>query len=770
MWAPNYTRGYEGRKARYRVASLCRGVGLDVSSEGEKIVPAALAIGPRSRGERDIDLDLTSGDGLGLFSDNQFDYVFGAHFLTRQQGTQGILDELWRVLRVGGHLIIYEPDPDLAPHAGTPECDPLQKVDLRGREVAEMFGSDAQVISVRTYNASNEYSWQLIVRKKWSVAKKVRSLINNIKKAGKKAIWGAKPPKAALVIRFGALGDTLWLTPVLRKLKEEGYHVTVNSTEYGAQVLKENPNIDEFILHDTSDDIPYEDLDAYWAELGQNYDRVINLTKSIEGDLVKVEGSEQFAWPHEKRHAECNVNFQDYTMALSGYPDAKGEIPEMYFSDMEEHLAKIWKENNKDKFTILWSLSGSAYHKTYPWAEYVAGELAARFKNLRIITVGDELCKIMEWDENKTTNKCGVLTVRQSFLLTKYADLVVGPDTGLMNAASCYDTPKVILMSANSTENLTKYWKNCTTLWSHDCECYPCHRLIYSNNCPKGTVAGIAPKCMENIQPEDVVIAIEKYYSQWRMKRSQDRNRERIIAVTIADSPETKRLAARVRTSFKKLHPSIPFMSYDPADEASYFGEVKTSAAACQAFAQRPRLLSKLLLDYDKVIYLDADTVVTGYLSDMIHQDYDVAGSLNLGNENGYLNAGVLAVTSKAFCDEWTDLMYRPTAGSSNQGIFNELCYCGRYDVIVLDESGPYYNERSRPFWGDMKVIHGNSLVPDFVINDRQVKVLHWAGGVSRMKDKLSAEEFKVDVREALDRLCDCKDFTSISGEAVTKW
>ena len=69
-----------------------------------------------------------------------------------------------------------------------------------------------------------------------------------------------------------------------------------------------------------------------------------------------------------------------------------------------------------------------------------------------------------------------------------------------------------------------------------------------------------------------------------------------------------------------------------------------------------------------------------------------------------------------------------------------------------------------------MKVIHGNGLVPEFVINDRQVKVLHWAGGVSRMKDKLSAEEFKVDVREALDRLCDCKDFTSISGEAVTKW
>jgi hypothetical protein len=130
-----------------------------------------------------------------------------------------------------------------------------------------------------------------------------------------------------------------------------------------------------------------------------------------------------------------------------------------------------------------------------------------------------------------------------------------------------------------------------------------------------------------------------------------------------------------------------------------------------------------------------------------------------------YLNAGVSACMSQEFCDEWTELMYKPEGGKSNQVHFNHLCDSGRYTVETVDVDNVYYNERSRKHWKDLTVTEGGMFC-----NDRQVKVLHWAGGVPRMQDKLSSSDFSDDVREALNGLTNTTDFTEISGEEVSAW
>ena len=100
-------------------------------------------------------------------------------------------------------------------------------------------------------------------------------------------------------------------------------------------------------------------------------------------------------------------------------------------------------------------------------------------------------------------------------IMAKYADLVIGPETGVLNAASCWDTPKIIFLSHSSEENLTKYWKNTTAMMPPDCECYPCHQLHYSDCCPKGP-KGVAAKCSETIDPELVYDKIIKIYDRWK--------------------------------------------------------------------------------------------------------------------------------------------------------------------------------------------------------------------------------------------------------------
>ena len=767
MWTKELPDGYESRKCRHRIASLCRGFGLDLSVRDEKIVPSAIGVCKVRNPKADITLDISANDGLGLFSDNQFDYVFDSHQLGDFTCTKAILKEWWRVVKPGGVLILYEQDKDYYPLVDTPGADPLRRKDLYWEDAWTILDSigNAELFSSSRHNDSNEFSWQLVARKTFGVTRNPIERLKNTDLSGQMCLPRKKrTEKEVLVIRYGALGDTMWITPVLSQLKSDGYYVVVNITARGAEILKNNPNVDEFIIHTDHSFIAYEELEEYWHRLGRGFDKVVNLTKSCEGHLVKVEGSHEANWSKEMRHAECNYNFQDRVMELAGYPDKKGCIPELYFSDIEEALAETFINAHKDKFVILWSLSGSGFHKTYPWSEYIAGELCNQFQDIEIITVGDDDCKILEWQNPHTINKCGVYTIRQSFILTKYADLVIAGDTGLVNAAAAFDTPKIVFLSTNTEENLCKYWKNTTAFFNEDCECYPCHKLIYTNTCPKGRF-NVAPKCMEGIEPKEVLKVILERYKEWNDVQLEVRNKEKWCAFTIADSDITHRLADRVQKSFKLYHPAIPFFKYDARDEESILGEVRESASACKAFEIRPRFMSKLLEEYDGVIYLDADTVVCDSLDEFLEGDFDVAGSLNIGDAE-YLNAGVSACKSKEFCDEWTHLMYQPGAGPSNQVYFNQLANSQRYNLKIVDTEKVFYNERSREHWKKLKVCSDGRLRT----YGRIVKVLHWAGGVSRMEDKLSSADFSDEVREHLDKITGTTDFTDIKGIEVSKW
>ncbi len=329
--------------------------------------------------------------------------------------------------------------------------------------------------------------------------------------------------KKCLIIRIAAYGDAICVTPILPLLKQDGYHITFSTSERGKEVLLNNPYID--IFHDHDEDIPANDeLTRYWKELSIGYDRVINLTESIEGSISKAENRADFNWPKEKRHAECNVNFYDRTLELAGYPDIKGRNGELYFSDEEHIIAKNFKRKHNDKFVIVWGLSGSAFHKTYPYAEYVAEAFFKNHKDVLFVTVGDNLCRILEFNLPNTYKTCGHWSMRRSMAMTKYADLVIGTDTGLMHAAGCYDTPKILLLSANTEENLSKYWKNCMNL-SANVPCQPCHRLVKSlGACPtdnNNLILGHYPVCMSKLDAKIVLNAIEEVYYKWQSRHNQ---------------------------------------------------------------------------------------------------------------------------------------------------------------------------------------------------------------------------------------------------------
>jgi hypothetical protein len=91
-----------------------------------------------------------------------------------------------------------------------------------------------------------------------------------------------------------------------------------------------------------------------------------------------------------------------------------------------------------------------------------------------VVFVGGPEAKILEagWEkEDRVHERCGVWKIRETMAFLDQADLVIGPETGVLNAVACADVPKVCFLSHSSVKNLTRDWVNCTSLFSQDTTC-----------------------------------------------------------------------------------------------------------------------------------------------------------------------------------------------------------------------------------------------------------------------------------------------------------
>ncbi len=300
-------------------------------------------------------------------------------------------------------------------------------------------------------------------------------------------------------------------------LKADGYETTAHVSQRGIDVLKHNPHVDKIIEYE-HDSVPWDKLDEYWSDLSKGYDKFINLSGSLEDGLTVSDlDVDRITWSKEKRTKELNVNYYDRTLEIGGYGHIKGKNGELYFSKLEHQLARQYRKKYKDKFLILWALSGSSIHKSYPYAHFVAIKFLKEHPDAMTLTVGEEICKILEWEHPRAKCYSGVWNIRKSLIMTQYANVVIGPDTGILHAAGCFPTPKIILLSSTSEENVPKYWENCIAL-SANVSCQPCFILHFElGSCLLDDKLGI-PICMSKLKGMDVYDSLEKVYQEWKQK------------------------------------------------------------------------------------------------------------------------------------------------------------------------------------------------------------------------------------------------------------
>lgn len=488
------------RWALFRAAAYLRGRGVTF---GQPLIPQ-LAI---NEGIYSVAIGLVKAPGiagfdskLDIFADGSLDHVLVTGMVGGLDEPSTIIKEASSKLKKGGHLVVLTDVNDTRP--GIYPISPSK--------VEDWVSESGKWIRKLNYT-QDERNLQIYKRVE-----------------GKRGFteWQRPEGRRALVVRYGALGDAIVMTPLLRALHEDNYHVTTNINPYCLDVLRHNPNIDNILIQER-DIVPNHLLGEYWNVWEGEYDKYINLCESIEGDLLQVEGRPSYFTSKKWRHEQGNKNYYDYALARGGYSALTGQRGELYFTDAEERRAKKFFEPLKDKFVILWALNGSSHHKVYPMMEPTLVEWFSQHKDSIVITVGDQMARLMEFEHPQLQPKAGAWKIRESLIATKYANLVIGPETMMTNASGCFSTPKITLLSHSSKENLTKYWENDHSLEpsTKTAPCYPCHQLHYTKeSCPMGEMTDIstgeplgqAPICSLAIAPQVLLAEMDKVYQEWK--------------------------------------------------------------------------------------------------------------------------------------------------------------------------------------------------------------------------------------------------------------
>lgn len=507
----------ESQKILWEVAPFLRGRGLDVGAGTFKVLPHAISV---DNGHHEAfghhikpDVKISDAQDLGVFGTQSMDFVYSSHLLEHLREPKKALAEWWRVLKVKGFLILYLPHDEFYPKCGEEGANPDHKHNLNETVVEEWMkevNAGWDLIECQRRNDDDEYSF-LMVFKKLDGKRQLRSYQN------------PKPAKTACVVRYGAFGDLMQSSSVWAGLKRQGYHVTVFSSLPGASVITEDPNIDNLVLFDV-DQVPNANLGDFWGWQKKKFDKWVNLSESVEATFLAMPGRTPHGWPPLVRHKLMNGNYVEHQHALAGVPHEPRVA--FYTTHEEREWARKQKQKAGKGLVIVWSLAGSSVHKTWPYLDSIIASFMVDVPGSHVFLVGGPECQILEagWENEPRVHKtCGNWSIRQSLAFLEQADLIIGPETGVMNAAACSTVPKLCFLSHSTHENLTRDWVNVTPVFSANTKCPgrgdneapACHQLHYGwTHCEKDEETGTA-RCQSDISGQEVwdkIVNILKYH------------------------------------------------------------------------------------------------------------------------------------------------------------------------------------------------------------------------------------------------------------------
>ena len=229
--------------------------------------------------------------------------------------------------------------------------------------------------------------------------------------------------------------------------------------------------------------------------------------------------------------------------------------------------------------------------------------------------------------------------------------------------------------------------------------------------------------------------------------------------------------ADKLLKSAKHFHPEIPFYVFNSEQIQTIFD----SHENFNWTTIHPAISIQLIDEYDMVVHLDADCIITGKLDELLDEDnlnYDIIGVRNnnhfkkAGKDSAifekyswdtYLNCGLVGVTNKSFLEKWIDynLSFGNMLSFQEQSVLNRMVHEEDWKHRMLDpvDGNVYYGlsnawgERTHwDSWKEIKIVND-----ELILDNKVVKILHQAGGSA--KNKLQPNMFNQETLSYFNKI-----------------
>lgn len=509
VWKADDPQGNEAAKCLFDILPYVGESGFDLGCGPHKVLDHFVGIDncidTRLYGiAMKPDLAVPSCERLAPFADEATETVFSSHLLEHIENHRAALREWWRVLKIGGHLILYLPHRDFYPNIGQPGANSDHKHDFHPDDIVAAMrevAADWDLVENQERSGGNEYSFLQVYRKLTAG------------EGQRESFRAARPEKRAGIVRPGAYGDSLWGASIAAAYKRDGYHVTMYTGPAGSEVLAHDPNIDR-IVHLRGTWFTDTDWVLYYLHESKKYDRWVNLIGSVETYALPHPHEMAYHWPYAVRRARMDgIN---YLEAMHEVAQADGPY-EYRFHPTDEEVR--WAREQRAKLfpgpLVVVSPTGSGLPKTWPHVQAFMDLMAAR--GVYVVVLG-ELRQQLEPDPRYGCVLGKDLPMRLAMTLTHQADVVVGTESAIINAAAFEaGVVKVALLSHSTPANLTKHWPS-TIVLEPEVACYPCHRLHADFTfCARHEGTGFAA-CQSQATAEVVAEAIEPVLAMARAR------------------------------------------------------------------------------------------------------------------------------------------------------------------------------------------------------------------------------------------------------------
>jgi hypothetical protein len=216
--------------------------------------------------------------------------------------------------------------------------------------------------------------------------------------------------------------------------------------------------------------------------------------------------------------------------------------------------------------------------------------------------------------------------------------------------------------------------------------------------------------------------------------------KDKILCFTFS-SEKFLPLADLCMKSFKHFHPDIEMRLIGPEIVEKYRSDP-------YFFAKIPPFFTKKWLrDYDLVLALNADSIITGPLDEIFdNETFDVGVVYNNNRTDRpvsvfnippsvYVNAGFVAVRNREFSKVWWEICNRyvfNTLRYMEQDVLNILVNYSNFNVTNFDDGNRWYGAVNRGEWHRFVVEDGKLICPaDLGYNQqaKQICAIHAAGG-----------------------------------------